>query len=193
MKSTPSCNTALRTSAFVVLGAVAGCSTHPDALRIDRVGVELVASNRYIAAREAGEKALAVVFSGHAPFAAIVRGDRMPQFECELRDGADKPVSEDDSGSMYFESTDMKADPATGLAELDSGETYRYRAVLFYGLKWRTTVNGPADLDLLRSNYDHIACRLRGARMFGAVWMSNDIAISKREVLELADRESPPR
>ena len=190
-KSARSRNAMLRISACVALAAMAGCSTHPDELHVDRVGVELVPSNRYIAARHAGEQALAVVFSGQAPFAAIVRDHRFPQFECELYSADGAQISEGDFGLMYFDGPLMKAAPTTGLVDMEDGESYRYRAVLSFGLKEKTSVNGPYDLDLLRSDYDHIACRLRGSQMYPTIWMSNDIVISKSEIVNLAGQEKP--
>ena len=180
-------------AAGATLVAMAGCATHPDAMHVDRVGLELVPSTRYIATRPAGEVALALLFTGQAPFAAIVRDGRQPQFECELHDAAGAQVSQFGPGNLYFDGPAMPADPATGLVDMAQGESYRYRAVLYFGLKARTTVNGPDDLDLLHSAYDHVACRLRGAQMLSTIWMSNDLVIPKGEITQLAERAAPRR
>ena len=86
---------------------------------------------------------MALLFTGRAPFAAIVRDGRQPRFECELHDAAGAQVSQSDPGNIYFDGPTMRADPATGLVDMAQSETYRYRAVLHFRLKARTTVNGP--------------------------------------------------
>ena len=85
----------------------------------------------------------------------------------------------------------MPVDPVTGLVSTEDGERYRYRAVLFWGLKWRTVVNGPLDIDLANYNYDHIVCHLRGSQMASTIWVSNDLRVSKQEITALIDKARP--
>jgi hypothetical protein len=128
-----------------------------------------VPSRAYYPARPRGELALAFLFEGQAPFAAIARDRRIAQFECSLFDANEKPLSDIDAGSMFLDGPAMTPDPATGLLSVDQGERYRYRAILFPGLKWKTDVNKPFDIDLIASDYDHVVCHLRGSQMVGTI------------------------
>ena len=171
--------------AAVLLAVLAACSTHPDSLHLDKFGVEIVQSHKYLPSRPEGEHALAFLFEGQAPFASIARAGRIAQFECGLFDPNEKPLSDTNAGRMYLDQPAMPADPVTGLLSTEDGERYRYRAVLFWGLKWRTVVNGPLDIDLANYNYDHIVCHLRGSQMAPTIWVSNDLRVSKEEIAAL--------
>ena len=172
----------------LMLGA---CTTHPNSMRLDLRGIELVSSATYMPTRSKDELALAILFEGRAPFAAIDAERLQPQFRCELRDTANKPVSEIDFGLTYFDGPAMVAEPKTGLLRLDQGdgtnqEKFRYRSVGYFDLKSKTDVNGPKNLDLLRSGYDHIACRLIGVTMGPWFIASNELVIPKQQITALA-------
>lgn len=177
--------------ATVLLAVLAACSTHPDSLRVDKFGVEIVESRKYLPSRPEGEQALAFLFEGQAPFASIARAGRIAQFECGLFDPNEKSLSDTNAGGMYLDGSAMPVDPVTGLVSTEDGERYRYRAVLFWGLKWRTVVNGPLDIDLANYNYDHIVCHLRGSQMASTIWVSNDLRVSKQEITALIDKARP--
>lgn len=169
----------------------AACTTHPDSMRLGLLGIELVPSARYIPTRPKNELALAILFEGRAPFARIDSEGLQPQFRCELRDAADKSVSEIDFGWTYFDGPAMIADPTTGLLPLnhedgEHKEKFKYRSVGYLALKSRTEINGPNNLDLLHSNYDHVACRLIGVTMGPMYIASNDLVVSKQEIVTLA-------
>ena len=165
------------------------CTTYPDSMHLDMRGIELVPSNKYIPARARGELALAILFEGRAPFATIAAEGLLAQFHCELRDAANKPVSISDMGYAYFDGAATEADPSSGLMLLSypngHKERLKYRAVVFLGLKSRTAINGPDDVDLLRSNYDHISCQLKGTNMAPVFIASNELVVSKQEVVAL--------
>jgi len=173
----------------LMLGA---CTTHADSVRLDLRGIELVPSVRYIPARPKNELALAILFEGRAPFAMIDVEGLQPQFRCELRDATDKAISEIDFGWTYFDGPAMAADPTTGLLPLTHAdgkdkERFKYRSVGYFDLKSKTAINGPNDLDLLRSEYDHIACRLIGVGMGSAFIASNALVVSKQQIVTLVD------
>ena len=174
---------------LLMLGA---CTTHPDGMRLDLRGIELVHSAKYIPARPKNELALAILFEGRAPFAMIDAEGLQPQFRCELRDATDKAISEIDFGWTYFDGPAMAPDPATGLLPLTHAdgknkEKFKYRSVGYFDLKSKTTINGPDNLDLLRSRYDHVACRLIGVTMGPMFIASNDLIVSKRQIVALVD------
>ncbi len=166
------------------------CTTHPESMHLDMRGIELVPSNKYIPARARGELALAILFEGRAPFATIAAKGLLAQFHCELRDAANKPVSISDMGYAYFDGAATQVDPSTGLMLLSypSGheERLKYRAVVFLGLKSRTAFNGPEDVDLLRSSYDHVACQLEGTNMAPVFIASNELVVPRHDVVALA-------
>lgn len=167
------------------------CTTHPDGMRLDLLGIELVPSARYIPARPKNELALAILFEGRAPFARIDAEGLQPQFRCELRDAAGKPVSETDFGWTYFDGPAMTVDPTTGLLPLNQNdaenkEKFKYRSVGYFDLKSKAEINGPNNLDLTRSDYDHVACRLIGVTMGPMFIASNDLVVSKQEIMRLA-------
>jgi hypothetical protein len=180
-------------TAGTLLVGSAACSSHPDSMHIEQLGIELVPSTRYVANRPAGERAFAILFKGDAPFAAIAKDGRIPQFECELHDAAGAVLDAGSAGRMYFDGATMPVDAATGLVSMEHGESYRYRAVLYFGLRAKTTINGPFDIDLLRAHYDHVACRLRGSQMFPSIWMSNDLVVTRGELRWLAEAGNPAR
>ena len=174
-------------TASLSLGA---CTTYPDSMHLDMRGIELVPSNKYIPARARDEQALAILFEGRAPFATIDAEGLLAQFHCELRDAANKAVSISDMGYAYFDGPATEVDPKSGLMLLSypngHKERLNYRAVVFFGLKSRTTINGPDDVDLLRSSYDHISCQLKGTNMTLHFIASNELILSKQEVVALA-------
>lgn len=162
------------------------CTTHPDGMRLKLLGIELVPLARYIPNRPKGELALAILFEGRAPFARIDVERLLPQFRCELRDVTGKPVSDSSAGWTYFDGPAMTTDPTTGLVPLgeENREKFRYRSVGYFDLKAKTEINGPYNLDLTRSDYDHIACRLVGVDMAVSI-ASNELVVSKQEIVRL--------
>jgi hypothetical protein len=140
--------------------------------------------------RDRDERALAILFEGRAPFATIAAEGLFAHFECELRDAANKAVSITDTGYAYFDGAATELDPSSGLMLLSypngHQERLKYRAVVFLGLKARTAINGPNDVDLLQSGYDHIACQARGASMAPVFIASNELVVARQDVVALA-------
>jgi len=169
--------------------AFAACTTYPDSLHLDMRGIELVQSSKYIPTRARDELALAILFEGRAPFSTIDAEGLFAHFLCELRDAEKRPVSISDSGWAYFDGPATEVDPKSGLMLLSypngQKERLKYRAVVFLGLKSKTAFNGPHDVDLLRSNYDHVSCRLKGTNMTPVFIASNELIVSKREIVAL--------
>jgi hypothetical protein len=93
-------------------------------------------------------------------------------------------------GYAYFDGAATQVDSRSGLMLLSypdgHEERLKYRAVVFLGLKSRTAINGPDDVDLLGSSYDHIACQLEGTNMAPVFIASNELVVSRQEVVALA-------
>lgn len=180
---------------ILVSGSLLGCSSHPDSLHLDYLRTELVESRTYWQNRAPGEHAISIVFEGRAPFAAIRVDGRLDQFRCQLFDDTNHPFAEMAFGRTYFEGPVAKPDQVTGLTPVGdtNEERYRYRAIVYPGLKEKSQVNGPFDIDLLRDRYDHIGCQLVGVQMFGPFIWSNEFTLPKSAVLTLAAASVPAR
>ena len=177
---------------LILLLCLTGCDSQPRSLELKQLGTELVDFANYSAtfAKSNADKSfnglsLAINFEGAAPFAAIESAGRQAQFRCSLIDSSGQKLKVVDSGgTIYFAGTAIEPDGR--YPEIDyRGERYRYKAITFVGLKTRTEINGPADVDLLTASYDQIQCQLVGVQMVGGFIYSNPLFVSKSEVLSL--------
>ncbi len=178
----------------VILGSAAlwmfGYPTHPDSLLLVKRGVELVDFAAYAPQLPRPTPAIALTFEGGAPFAAIQHEGREAQFRCEVVNAAGSAQTEMEHGQVFFAGPVVPPDNRTTLlpgAMSHQAERYRYKAVLFPGLKQARHVNGPADFDLLTHDYDRIQCQLVGVRMIGAFMYSNELTITKGELVKLVE------
>lgn len=180
----------------LILGAVAvwmlGYPTHPDRLLLIKRGVELVDFADYAPNRARPTPAIALTFEGSAPFAAIRHAGRQAQFRCHVVSAAGSAQTDMAFGCVFF------AGPAAPLADRtqllpgalsEHDDRYLYKAVLSPDLKEARHVNGPADFDLLTHDYDRIQSQLVGVRMIGAFMYSNELTISKAELVQLVESQ----
>ncbi|WP_431262609.1 hypothetical protein ACQ859_21105 [Roseateles chitinivorans] len=178
--------------AFALL-SIAGCSTQPDSLRLAKRDAELVEFAKYSPTWPSGTLALALNFEGNAPFAAIANEQRQAQFRCHVLDATGTPVTDTGIGWVFFEGPATPAGQVSLLVpgELSSeGERYRYKAILYPGLKAFTEVNQPADFNLLKRDYDRIRCQLVGVQMIGGFMYSNELSVSRSELIRLHERNA---
>lgn len=183
-------------SSAAILGAAAlwmfGYPSHPDRLLLVKRGVALVDFSDYAPNWARSTPALALTFEGGAPFAAIQHEGRQAQFRCDVVNAAGRAQTETELGWVFFEGpaalppNAARSNP-NNMAGHD--ERYRYKAVLYPALKKPRQVNGPADFDLLTHDYDRIQCQLVGVRMIGAFMYSNELTITKAELVKLVESQ----
>lgn len=145
---------------LVFLG-LSGCSTHPDSLLLVKRDVELADFVQYAPNWTSGTLAVALHFEGSAPYAAIANEGRQAQFRCHVLDAAGVQLTDTEFGRVLFVGPVTLPDqPGSPLSsELSrQRDRYRYKAILYPGLKASTQVNGAADFDLLTRDYERIRC-----------------------------------
>lgn len=104
------------------------------------------------------------------------------QFRCYVMSGRDR-LSDTEFGNLYYK------DAENNLREIPSHYESKPKISVFYGYIYHSLaapseVNGPPDINLLTHNYSHIKCNLIGvASMLGPLYSSNDIVITKEQIL----------
>jgi hypothetical protein len=180
-------------TSLILLLCLASCDSQPRNLQLRQLGVEIVDFADYNAtfAKSNADKgfnglSVAIDFEGAAPFAAIASEGRQAQFRCSLINSSGQKLDVvEPSSFVYFEGP-ATTSPANRHPEIDyKGELYRYRAVTFVGLKARTEINGPDNVDLLTAPYDQIQCQLVGVQMVGGFTYSNKLHVAKSQLLSL--------
>ncbi|WP_431052550.1 hypothetical protein [Roseateles sp. L2-2] len=177
----------------LALLSIAGCSTHPDSLRLAKRDAEFVEFAKYSSSWPPGTLALALIFEGNAPFAAIANEQRQAQFRCHVLSATGTPITQIESGWVFLEGPAAPAGQTSPFVpgELSSeGERYRYKAILYPGLKAFTEANQPAVFDLLKRDYDRIRCQLVGVQMIGGFMYSNELSVSRSELIRLHERNA---
>ncbi len=175
---------------LVFLG-LSGCSTHPDSLSLVKRDVELTDFVQYASNRSPGTLAVALHFEGSAPYAAIANEGRQAQFRCHVLDAAGVRLTDTEFGWVFLVGPVALPDHPGSLLSTELSrqlDRYRYKAILYPGLKASTQVNGPADFDLLTRDYEQIRCQLVGVRMIGAFMYSNELTIARSELVGLQER-----
>jgi len=178
---------------LIVSTILSGCASFPDRLNLKLLAIDIVdfEENSYFLVNSDRQKSvrisapsLVLEFDAQAPFAYIKGKSRQAQFRCNILNSDGDIITDTEFGWVYFNGISNPPDSSVDYNSVYNDERFRYKAFLYRTLKAKQETNSKREYSLISEEYDHIKCHLVGVRIAGGFMYSNDIHITRNQLLE---------